>query len=249
MPHLRPEIGGPCPISGQAGRLPALQCPVRGLRSQLGRLSAASLQPFAAGTGRTTAPNRRRVEHRHAATSVLTRRRCPVAAEVGSSYVQRDQRSPGLRRTAGTFFRRSSGSLIRTPGIRKPGQREAHRHAVVVVGVDRRPAAAGRGSNRQAVVALVDLAPSLRSSVATAAMRSVSLWRMWPTLRIVVGPSANSATTASVCTVSLIAFMSTSMPRSGRPITVIDVRIAPHFAAHLFQALDERDVALQAVGR
>ena len=37
------------------------------------------------------------------------------------------------------------------------------------------------------------VAPSLRSSVARAAIRSVSLWRMWPTLRIRVRPSAKSA--------------------------------------------------------
>ena len=36
-----------------------------------------------------------------------------------------------------------------------------------------------------------------------AAMRSVSLCRMWPTLRIVVGPSAKHATAASVITVSV----------------------------------------------
>jgi hypothetical protein len=45
---------------------------------------------------------------------------------------------------------------------------------------------------------------------------------MWATLRIVVGPSAKSATTASVGTVSLIAFMSMSIPRTARPVTVID---------------------------
>ena len=53
-------------------------------------------------------------------------------------------------------------------------------------------------------------------------MRSVSLSRMWATLRIVVGPSANRATTARVGTVSLIAFMSMSMPRAARPRTVVD---------------------------
>ncbi len=65
------------------------------------------------------------------------------------------------------------------------------------------------------------VAPSLRSSAASAAIRSVSLWRMWPTLRIRVMPSAKRATTASVMTVSLIAFMSTSTPRSGPPVTVV----------------------------
>ena len=52
-------------------------------------------------------------------------------------------------------------------------------------------------------------------------MRSVSLSRMWATLRIVVGVPANRATTASVGTVSLMAFMSMSMPRTARPETVI----------------------------
>ena len=79
-------------------------------------------------------------------------------------------------------------------------------------------------------------------------MRSVSLWRMWATLRIVVGPSAKRATAASVCTVSLIAFMSTSMPRSGRPTTVIESDSRRDLAAHLFEAIDEGHVALQAVG-
>ena len=52
-------------------------------------------------------------------------------------------------------------------------------------------------------------------------MRSVSLSRMWATLRMVVGESANSATTASVGTVSLIAFMSMSMPVAARPLTLM----------------------------
>ena len=45
---------------------------------------------------------------------------------------------------------------------------------------------------------------------------------MWATFLIVVVPVANSATTASVWTVSLIRFISTSTPCNGPPITVIE---------------------------
>ena len=58
---------------------------------------------------------------------------------------------------------------------------------------------------------------------------------MWATLRIVVGPSENSATTASVGTVSLMAFISMSMPRVARPLTVIEppsTRGSPHSTVH-----------------
>ena len=75
-----------------------------------------------------------------------------------------------------------------------------------------------------------------RSSVARAARRSVSLWRMWATLRIVVGPSAKQATAASVITVSLMSFMSTSMPCSGAAMDRDRVGVALDAAAHLLQA-------------
>jgi hypothetical protein len=45
-------------------------------------------------------------------------------------------------------------------------------------------------------------APSLRSSVAIAASRSVSFTRQLATLRITLGPSANSASTAAVIAAS-----------------------------------------------
>ena len=70
-------------------------------------------------------------------------------------------------------------------------QGQAHRHAVVVVGLDRRRRAAAAGVIVRPSANSSTSAPSRRSSVARAAMRSVSLWRMWATLRIVVGPSAN----------------------------------------------------------
>ena len=62
-------------------------------------------------------------------------------------------------------------------------------------------------------------------------------------------PEANRATTARVITVSLIAFMSTSIPRSGPPVTV--VRVASRgltCATHVFQEVDERQIALDALG-
>ena len=80
-------------------------------------------------------------------------------------------------------------------------------------------------------------------------MRSVSLWRMWATLRMVVGPSAKQATAASVITVSLMAFMSTSMPRSGPPWTVMPGVALLDAAAHLFEHVHELHVALQRLSR
>ena len=107
----------------------------------------------------------------------------------------------------------------RHSGDSQAGQGERHGHAVVVVGGDAVLHGADReqGVDHQAVGLLVDPAPSWRSSVASAAMRSVSLWRMWATLRIRDTPSAKSATTAWVMTVSENAFMSTSTARSGPP--------------------------------
>jgi hypothetical protein len=45
-------------------------------------------------------------------------------------------------------------------------------------------------------------------------MRSVSWWRVWPTLVMVVGDEANGAIAASVIMVSEKEPMSTSTPRS-----------------------------------
>ena len=109
-------------------------------------------------------------------------------------------------------------------GNAQADQGQAHRHAVVVVGVDL-CAVQRAGRDAQAVGKFVDRGAELRSSIARFPIRSVSLWRMWATPVMVVGPSANRATAASVCTVSLMAFISTLMPRRylprGGPITVI----------------------------
>ena len=80
-------------------------------------------------------------------------------------------------------------------------------------------------------------------------MRSVSLWRMWATLRMVVGPSAKQATAPRVMTVSLMAFMSTSMPRSGPPWTVMPSVALLDAAAHLVEHVDERARRLAGYSR
>ena len=101
-----------------------------------------------------------------------------------------------------------------------------------------RRAAVRRARSRKPSANSSTAAPNFRSSVARSPMRSVSLWRMCATPVMVVGPSANSATAASVCTVSLMAFMSTSMPRNGRPMTVTLLCVVADLAAHLRQAVD-----------
>src|SRR3989304_1458199 len=65
---------------------------------------------------------------------------------------------------------------------------------------------------------------------------------MWPTLRIVVGPSANNAVTASVCPVSLVAFMSTCAPGGGPPNQKAAEELTRNVAA------DGGDAAQQAIG-
>ena len=66
------------------------------------------------------------------------------------------------------------------------------------------------------------VAPSRRSSVASAAIRSVSCSRMCATLRIVTGASANGAIAAKVGVRSETALRSSSTPRSrSGPVTVM----------------------------
>ena len=93
------------------------------------------------------------------------------------------------------------------------------------------------------------VAPSLRSSVAIAAMRSVSLTRHEPMLRSVLGPSAKSAATASVIAASGMWLQSMSMPRR-RPISRrrgLDPVVTQRDArTHRFERLAEPDVALDA---
>jgi len=69
---------------------------------------------------------------------------------------------------------------------------------------------------------------------------------MCATLRIVVGPSAKHATAASVITVSLMSFMSTSMPRQGAPGRWIALAASLDFGTHLSQQVHEANIALQA---
>src|SRR5438105_791567 len=63
----------------------------------------------------------------------------------------------------------------------------------------------------------VTLAPTLASSVAIAAMRSVSLTRQLPIFTRRIGAAANSAVTASVIAASGMAAQSSTPPRSGAP--------------------------------
>ena len=129
-------------------------------------------------------------------------------------------------------------------------EREAHRHPVIVVGVDRRRRESARRRDGERPSPASTVAPSFASSVAIAAMRSVSLTRQLPMPVSVVGPSANSATTASVIAASGIAMQSMhdarertpgAAPRSSR--RRCDVR------AHPRQRIGERDVALDRVAR
>ena len=75
----------------------------------------------------------------------------------------------------------------------------------------------GTGSTRRPSSVSAMSAPVLASSPARSPSRSLSLARMNPTPRIVVGVDAVAATAAIVGTRSDVAAMSTSMPRSGRP--------------------------------
>jgi hypothetical protein len=93
------------------------------------------------------------------------------------------------------------------------------------------------------------VAPSLRSSVAIAAMRSVSLTRQLAMLRQRVGPSAYSAITASVMAASGMWLQSRSMAaqRPGAARTSSQFGPRAHLGAHGLGGLDEADVALDRV--
>ena len=133
------------------------------------------------------------------------------------------------------------------------GQRKAHGHAVVVVGVDAggRPVCAGEagGVTRMKSAPSSTVAPSLRSSRAMAAMRSVSLTRQLAMLRSVVVPSAYSAITASVIAASGMWLQSRSMAlqRPGAARHLQPVGAAGDPRAHRLRGVDEADVALDRV--
>ena len=86
---------------------------------------------------------------------------------------------------------------------------EADGHAVIVIGVDI-AGAIGPGTMVNPSGRSSTCWPSLRSSVASAATRSVSLSRACSIPRMVVGPLANGAMAARVCAVSEMAFRSRS---------------------------------------
>ena len=95
---------------------------------------------------------------------------------------------------------------------RQAHQRQAHRHAVVVVGVERR-AVQLAGDDPQAVVLLLDRGAELPQ---LGGQRPDAVGLLVANMGDAAnggGPAASRATAASVCTVSLMAFMSTSMPR------------------------------------
>ncbi|MNL35082.1 hypothetical protein D3C87_1570920 [compost metagenome] len=74
------------------------------------------------------------------------------------------------------------------------------------------------------------MAPSLRNSVAIAAIRSVSLTRQLAILVSVVVPSANSAATASVIAASGMWLQSSSMPfsrPSSRSVPRTSIQLSP----------------------
>ena len=90
--------------------------------------------------------------------------------------------------------------------------------------------------------------PSRRSSVTTAATRSVSFLRMNPMPVTVVGESATVATAASVWAVSDISDMSTRDPvEPTRAPDLGPVVTADDLGTHPLEHVDEPQVALQAV--
>ena len=117
------------------------------------------------------------------------------ADRLGSASLSRPAASPNPARTPGTSSRRSPGCGSPRPA---PSARPAPGSSPCGGRCRCRPRSpcSGRGVMVRPSAHSSTSAPSLRSSVARAAMRSVSLWRMWATLRIVVGPSAKQATAA-----------------------------------------------------
>ena len=159
-------------------------------------------------------------------------------------------RGRGRRRSRGRSWPRSRDRGSSMPGRAQAEQGEAHRHAVVVVGRDPRRRGRARAGRRPAVGLLVDgRCRSSRSSRDHGARCGRSPCggcgrrRGSGSARRRTGPPPPAS-----CTVSLIAFMSTSTPRSGpAPSTVVRVRARGDGAAHVLQDVDERQVALDAV--
>ena len=143
----------------------------------------------------------------------------------------------------------AAGVEDRHAGNSQPGQGERHGHAMVIVGGDARSVKlvsgrAGRSPGRRA--AHRPAHPAAAARVASAAIRSVSLWRMWATLRIRETPSAKRATNGQ------------RHDRVGNRVHV-DVdgaqppadhggacRLALDGAAHVFEHVDKRHVSLNA---
>ena len=121
------------------------------------------------------------------------------------------------RNSPGNVLRTQSGSLMRTATPPKRRERKAHRHPVIVVGVDRRRPQLARRMRRAG-----DRRPPRPSRRACAARspsrrcdRSPSP-ASWRCRSASSGPRANSATTASVIAASGIATQSSVMPASAR---------------------------------
>ena len=131
-------------------------------------------------------------------------------------------------------------------------QRQAHRHAVVVVGAQRRAApvrSVAGGSISMKSAPSMTVAPSLRNSVAIAAMRSVSLTRQLPMWVRRVRPSAYSAIMASVIAASGMWLQSSVTAFSGHAPRRTSIQPGPPVdaRAHRLRRVDEADVALDRI--
>src|SRR5471032_1345833 len=105
-------------------------------------------------------------------------------------------------------------------------QREAHRHAVIVVGVDGSRRDHGRRRHLDVVGALLHDRADLAQLGGQAAMRSVSLTRQLAMLRSVLVPSAYSAAMAMVIAASGMWLKSASMAFS-TPFDLASIQLSP----------------------
>ena len=105
---------------------------------------------------------------------------------------------------SGKVLATQPGSAMRMPGTRRPSQRKAHRHAVVVVGRDRAAVQGGRGRSSGHRGARP---PGRRGGAVRSRRRRRGrspCRRVCARPRIVTGPLAKGAIAASVCAVSEI---------------------------------------------
>ena len=130
----------------------------------------------------------------------------------------------------------------------QPHQGQTHRQAVVVVGVQGRPVQLA-GNDSQAVVIFLHRGAQLRSSVASARMRSALLAanmghatdRRWA-----IGKQRHRGKRGHGVAYG---FISVSMPCKGPPTSVIRSACAMDLASHLLETIAECHVALKALSR